>query len=476
MHTPEGLRFANFTKTFLVHTKGKWAGRPFVLEPWQVDWASELLRTDGGKRVYREALLGIARKNGKSALCSALALYALIVEGSLTEAGAEVYSAAASKQQARIVFEEAKKMVEASPLLKDWVKITRDSIYVPSTGAVYRVLAADGLKTHGLNPSFVVADELHAWKQDELWHALSTAGLAREQPLLVAITTAGFDLDTICGRIYERGASGEDGFYHCWYGVPESQLDDHEAWKLANPASWIDTEDLVRESKRHPLSVFRRLHLNVWTAAEDIWLPAGAWENCVSDERIQPGEDVWVGVDLGLTHDSTAVVEIAKRGEGYVVQAHIFATHPDKSKPAPSAHTVVPGERVSVALVENHIRDIARRQNIMEVAYDPWRFTRSAELLQDEGIPMTEFPQSNERMAPASQALFDAITGGLILHSGDEALTKHIQASTARDTGRGWRLDKKQNKSHMDASIAMAIALARAQVPEDSGFTIRFVA
>ena len=148
-----------------------------MLERWQQELVDELLREVNGRQVYREALVGVPRKNGKSTLASALALWFLVVEGAQREGGAEVYSAAAAKDQARIVFSQAKEMVENSPRLSESCRVFRDAITVRETGAVYRVLSSDAPKQHGLNRSAVVVDELHAHRDDgELYYALRTAG------------------------------------------------------------------------------------------------------------------------------------------------------------------------------------------------------------------------------------------------------------------------------------------------------------
>lgn len=457
----------------LRHVKGRWAGQPFALEPWQLADMTELLRRDAnGRRIYREGLLMMGRKNGKSALASALALYALVVEGALFDPGAEVYAAAASKEQAQIVFGEAKKMVEASPFLRDRLKIYRNTIVVPDTQAVFRVLASDAWNVHGLSPSVVIADEVHAWKDAELWHALSTAGMARQDPLMFGISHAGYTKDSLLGELYERGKSGQPGFFFKSYEVAEENRDKREHWKEANPASWITVEALEKEYKRHPPAIFYRFHLNAWVKAEELWLPPGAWDACRDDSlTIEPGDAVWVGVDLGLRHDSTALVEVCPKDGRYIVRARIFQTHQDPSKPMPKAHEVIEDDHIEIATIENALREIGARQEVRGVVYDPWRFQRSAELLSSQLI-MIEHPMSNERMAPASQGLFDAITEGKIAHNGDPYLTAHIEAAVARDTERGWRLDKKKAKEKMDASIALAIALSTATF--DSGFNIRF--
>jgi phage terminase large subunit-like protein len=198
----DGGLVTDFARTFLHVSKGVRAGEPLVLTGWQSDLLDNLFerRADGLLR-YRRSLIGLARKNGKSLLGSLIALYNLI-EG---EPGAEVYSAAGDRQQARVVFNEAKWQVNQSPALSGVCKVYRDVIEVPSTGAIYRVLSSDAKLQQGLNASTVIFDELHVQRDSELFDALTLGSGARKDPMIVAITTAGFDMDTICGRLYQYG-------------------------------------------------------------------------------------------------------------------------------------------------------------------------------------------------------------------------------------------------------------------------------
>jgi phage terminase large subunit-like protein len=464
MNTSDGYRFNQFCSTYLRHTKGKWANQPFVLEDWQNDWVTELLRREDGKRVYREALLGLARKNGKSALCSALAIYFLIVEG-LIEHGSEVYACAASKEQARVVFGEAKKMLETSHLL-DYCKVYRDAIEVPDSGAIFKVLAADALKVHGLNPSVFIADEVHAWNDPELWHALATAGLARENPLGIAISTAGFNQNSILGDLYTRGKKGEPGFYFKWFEA--SDVNDPDTWKEGNPSSWITKEDLIRESKRHPRPVFNRLHLNRWTKQEEAWLPVGVWDACEDTSlSIEPGDEVWVGVDLGLKDDPTAIVEICPKEDKFVVRAHIFGKK--------DAHYLDEDGITSMAQVLAKLHEIAHEQAVQEFIFDPSGAYLMMEQLLSEGHNVIEYPQTNKRMAKASEVLYEMILKKQIAHNGDPYLSNHIEAAYVKWVGEGLRLWKDKKRSPMDASIALALASLRAQEQHaTTGFDLVF--
>ena len=455
-----GPAFERFAARYLVHVAGPSAGRPFLLEQWQRDWTYELLRVDAaGNFVYREALLGIARKNGKSALCSALALFALFYLGA-RHPGAEIYALAGSLAQARIVFNDAKAMLEASPL-RDFARIQRDSLLVKETGAIFRVIPSGRPELlHGLRPLFFIGDEVHAWDDPELWVAMHTAQIHFPSALGVGISTAGFDLNSVLGDLYRRGEAGEEGFYFRWYAA--STPDDPATWKEANPSSWITQEALEREAKKLPPAVFHRLHLNVWTRAIEHWLPLGAWDACRTDDRIEDGESLWLGLDLGFKHDHTAVVEVAKHGDTYCTRSTIFATHADASKPRPLAHHVFEDERQSHQAVLAHILEIARRHPINELVYDPAGSALLIEELEAHGMMCVEFPQSHVRMGRATDVLYGLITTQRVTHDGDDAFAAHIAACTVKRIAEGERLFKDRDRSPMDSGIALAIAIARA--------------
>jgi phage terminase large subunit-like protein len=485
---PEGLRLAHFSRSLLRGTVGQHAGEPFELEPWQVLIASELLsgRLDGRPR-YGEALIGLPRGNGKTGFGAVLAWEGLLVEG-IVDPGAEIYCAASTRDQARILFNDVRRMREASPLLMDWTRAYRDAIEVPETGAILRVLAGDraGEAAHGLRPSRTLVDEVHAHRDPELYYALRTASHKRPGSLLAGISTAGHDLESLCGELYRKGREGNDPrFFFLWLGLTDEEVEEigrhperaGQVAKRVNPASFVTAEALQGLYRGVPFGVFLRLHGNRWTQAENLWLPAGAWDACRGDVAIRDGDPVWMAVDPGFTHDTCGTVEVAPvydRDDGqpsFHVRARAFGVRPDPKSPPPPVHDILDGDEVDYDVVESHVRDVARRQRLRAAAYDPFRFWRSAQILGNEGLPMVEFPQTNERMCPASQTLFDLIVERRIVHDGDPHLAAQIGNATARDTGRGWRLDKKPNRRGerdrrdrppMDLAVALAMGVSLA--------------
>jgi phage terminase large subunit-like protein len=454
-----GKRVARFAERFIVQTKGRWAGQALTLEPWQQEFLDELfLVYADGQRVYREALLGIARKNGKSTLSAAIALYMLMASG---EHGPEVYVAAGSRDQARIVFNQAKEFVEASPRLRDWLVVQKDVITCKSNNGIFRVLAADAGTNYGLNPSCVVIDELHVHKDSELYYSLTTGQLAREAPLVVSITTAGFDRQSICFDLYERGKALEreggikamrrEAFLFRWYEANESAtVHDPDGWQAANPSSWITADDLAREARRLPESIFRRLHLNQWTESEEAWIKPYEFDLCKGVPVYDPRMPSVRAVDVGYRRDSAALI----LGQWHGNKLHVH-------------HKILLPEEMGPTFGVSDIRgiliaDAQHDQALQEIAYDPWQFRESAEIMLDGGFPMVEFPQS-ARMEQASTELYELILEGRIVHDGDPLFRRQCLSAVSAPTDRGgWKISKRKSLERIDACVSMAMMAERA--------------
>jgi phage terminase large subunit-like protein len=205
---------------------------------------------------------------------------------------------------------------------------------------------------------------------------------------------------------------------------------------------------------------FRRLHLNQWTRSRNAWLPGNLWSQLRSDQQIPDGAAIYAGVDIGLRHDSTAVCIAHRLEDGRIaLRAHVWATDPN----AP-AHTHVPGGTMQLELVEDHLRDLKRRYQLREVAYDPRFFERSAQLLSRQGLTMIEFLQASAPMADAYQAFYQAATEHQLTHDGDPIFAAHIEATAADKTERGRKVRKLKSSQHIDACVAAVLASARAQL------------
>ena len=461
----DGPRVCRFGEEYIVQTKGRWAGQKIVHEPWQRQFLNELFlrKWPSGDLVYDRALLGIGRKNGQSTLSAELALYGLIGMG---EASPEVYAGAAAKDQAGIVFNQSKQFVESSPLLMDWLKPQRNVILCPNNKGIFKVLSADGGLQMGLNPNMVVIDELHEHKNRSLWDAMTTADLARENPLVIAITTAGFDRDSVCFEQYEYGldllqnggieAMRREGFLFWWYGVPFEEngqpvdYRDQSYWGMANPSSWITNERLERYQRRMPENVFRRLHLNQWTESEEAWIKAWEWDACRGKPIWDNRAPTWMAIDIGGRRDASAIVWAQWHGDKlHIGQELLIPTDERKYSLEESQNTLAKWARVHTQL--------------KEVAYDPWQFQVAAEQMENRGMPMVEFPQMDSRMGPASETLSQLIGEKRIVHDGNPDLRKHVLAAVAVPTERGgWKVSKKKSLERIDGCVALVMCADRA--------------
>jgi phage terminase large subunit-like protein len=278
----------------LTHTKGPFAGQPFNLRPWQVKIIRKLFTTQkDGRRQYRTCLLMLPRKNGKSELCAALAIYFLLFDG---EIGAEVYSAAADKDQAALVFNVAAQMIrnDAELLAQCEIIDSQKRIVHRRSGSFYRAISAEAYSKHGFNASVVIYDELHAAQTRELWDVLSTSQGARSQPLMMAITTAGYDRHSILWELYAHARKVAEHpaldptFLPILFEAPsDADWTDEKVWRKANPAlgdfrSFEEMRIACDRAQEIPAqeNTFRRLYLNQWTEQAARWIALTAWDAC----------------------------------------------------------------------------------------------------------------------------------------------------------------------------------------------------
>lgn len=473
----DGPAVVEFIETLCTVTKDSFAGpsgSPLTLRAWQQTLLAHLFaRRADGRRRHRLALIGEPRKNGKSGLGAGLAL-----DGLFECEGAEVYSCAGDKEQARIVFGDARRMVEASPDLSEAIKVYKDVLEVVGTGSVYRCLSAEAFTKEGLSPTRVLFDELHVQPNPDLWNVMALAAGARIDPLLIAITTAGVKtdsrgLDSICYSLFQYGqriAAGEEvdpSFFMAWWGAPDTA--DHRAertWRMANPAygDLIDPEDFASAVKRTPEAEFRTKRLNQWVNTATAWLPAGTWDACRGPvEPIPDGTEVCLGFDGSFNGDSTALVVVScPRGEGEL-------PHVDVVEAWERPHTAGGEWTVPILEVEDAIRAACRRWQVREIVCDPYRWARTYQVLDEEGLPVVEFPQSPARMIPATTRFYEAVMGQLLTHSGDPRLARHMANVVIKTDSRGSRLSKdaKHSPRKIDLAVAAVMALERAcQEPE----------
>jgi phage terminase large subunit-like protein len=446
------------------------AGGPLILRPWQKTLLEHLFAWDEDGLRHRVSLVGMPRKSGKSALGSVLGLYSLI----LGPRGAEVYSVASEKEQARIVFQDAKRTVEASPELSALTRLYRDAIELPAMNSVYRVLSAENLSKEGLNPSAVIFDELHAQPDRELFDVFSLAMGARGKLAnLIAITTAGVRSDRtgrdgIAFSLYQmgqkiaRGELDDPTFFMAWWEAPEgADHRDPETWRLANPGFGdLNAEsDFHSAIKRTPEAEFRIKRCNQWVSTVETWLPAGSWDECAGEVNLTPEDEIVLGFDGSYNGDASVIVGavVPKNTDDPVRVFMVKAWEKDLEHDGPEW-------RVDIGEVEQTVLDFCQKHNVKEIACDPFRWQRSMEVLEGYGLPVVAFPQSPQRMIKACAGFFDSVAEKRLIHDGDPLLARHIGNTAVKLTPAGPHIKKENPNSprKIDAAVAAILAVDRA--------------
>jgi phage terminase large subunit-like protein len=444
------------------------AGSPLVLREWQKRLVEHLFAWDEDGLRHRVSLVGMPRKSGKSSLGSAIGLFSLV----LGPKGAEVYSVAAEKEQARIVFQDAKRTVEASPELSAITKLYRDAIELPAFNSVYRVLSAESVTKEGLSPTTVIFDELHAQPDRELFDVFSLAMGARGKlSTLIAITTAGVrsdrnGKDSIAFSLYNYGkrlAMGEevdDTFFMAWW---ESEGDHRlpETWREANPGFGdLNAEsDFESALRRTPEAEFRIKRCNQWVSSVETWLPVGSWDECAGEVTLTDDDEIVLGFDGSYNGDASVIVgAVVPRVEGDPVKLFMVkAWEKDFDHDGPEW-------RVDIGEVEQTILDFCQKHNVKEIACDPFRWQRSMEFLENQGLPIVAFPQSPQRMIKACAKFYDACADSRIVHDGDPLLSRHIGNTAVKLTPAGPHIKKENPNSNkkIDGAVALILAHDRA--------------
>ena len=492
-HARHALKFFGFLR----HSKGEWAGKPFKLSGWQEFIIWNLFgwyRTDGTRR-YRVAYIEVPRKSGKSTFGAGIGLYLFHADG---EPGPEVYTAATKRDQARIVHSEAVRMVQASPNLRRSVKVYRDNICIPLTAAKYEPLGADADTMDGLNVHGAVIDELHAHKSRAVWDALETATPARRQPLLLAITTAGFDRESICWEQHEYAAKIlerviEDDSYFAFISGAEKDDDwtDPDIWAKANPNLDVSVkrDDLARKCRKAQempaaQNAFLRLHLNIWTQNESRWISAEVWDRSagVVNAPALKGRVSYAGLDLASTTDIAAFVLIFPDDDGSYDVLSSFWVPEDSARERSRKDRVqydvwirdgyieaTEGNVTDYDVIRERIRQLAERFDIREIAIDRWNSTQLQTQLDADGFTVVPFGQGFASMGGPTRELEKLLLGGKLRHGGNPVLSwMASNVSVKQDAAGNLKPDKQKSTEKIDGIVALVMALGRAIVRPES--------
>ncbi len=496
-HDAESRVYA-FFEQYLRHSKGEFAKKPFVLQEWQAFIVGSVFgwKREDGTRRFRTAYDEEPRKNGKSTRLAGIGLYMTTADG---ESGAEVYSAATKKDQAKIVWGEAKNMVLASPELRARTRVFAANMNVPALGAKFEPLGADSDSLDGLNISCAIVDELHAHKSRDLWDVLETATGARRQPLIYAITTAGRNKLSVCWELRDyackvlEGIVQDDSFFAIIFTIDDGDdWSDPKVWGKANPGLGVSVkvDDLQRkvEKARHlpaAQNAFKRLHLNVWTEGAGSWLDIEAWDE--NGQEVDPddlvGRECFGGLDLSTTTDITAFVKVfppVEEGEPWKVLARFWVPAENIAKRAKTDRVpydvwreqgyieATPGNVVDYRAVGAGIIADAQAFDLREVAYDRFNSSQLVTELMDEGLTMVPFGQGFVSMAAPTRELEKLVISGLLAHGGNPVLRwMASNVVVVEDPAGNMKPAKNKSAEKIDGIVALIMAIGRAIAPRD---------
>jgi phage terminase large subunit-like protein len=505
-------------------TIGDDAGKPFKLRPWQKSFIRDVLNPVGesGKRRVRRAVLSIARKNGKTELAAALILVFLI--GPAAEVNGEIYSAANDREQASIVFNAVARMVEASPVLSRHLKVIPSTkvIYVKTSGikaagSKFRALSAEAGTKHGLNPSFVVYDELAQARTRELLSVLTTSQGARKEPLFLTISTQNNDPTHPLSEMIDDGLNSDDPSVVCHLYAADDDCDlmDVTQWRKANPAlgdfrSYEELEDMAKRAVRLPSeeAEFRLLYLNQRVSLHAPLIATSDWRKCfVKNLEYAPKEPIYLGLDMSTTTDLTALVATSVN-DGSRIKAWywkpeaLIADHTKRDRVRYDLFakegflTTSPGRIINPRLIAAKVVELSETYDVRGVAFDRAYMDEVLRYFDDnghvaqegegDGIRLVKWGQGFIGMNPAINAFEAAVLTDDLKHDGNPLTTFCVSnALSIMDPAGNRKLDKAKSRFRIDGAVALAMALGlkaldRVEVPpvspwEDENFKLSLI-
>lgn len=497
---------AGFFETHLRLTNGEWAGRPFRLEEWQSrDIIRPLFgwkRADGTRR-YRRCFVWVPRKNGKTELAAGVALLALVGDG---EPGAEVYSIAKDKDQARLVFAKASNMVARSPALSQHLDCLKPSIYCPALNGAFKPLSGKPEGKHGLSMSGLVGDEIHEWPSGDLYTFVHQSTGARRQPLEFMISTAGrrggygWEVWEECQRIHEDPEVDPETLVVIYAADAEDDFTDPATWHKANPNLGVSVkreylEAECRRAQELPRleNDFRRYHLNQWTEQDVRWIPLDRWDASAGPigwrelEAALAGRAAFGGLDLASTSDLTSLKWVfppLKAGEPTIVICRFFcpeATIEQRSRRDRVAYdrwvregalTATPGNVLDYSYVRRQIEMDAERFKVEGLAIDRWNATQLAVELAEEGLPIVLFGQGFASMSAPSKEFERLVLDGGLHHGGHPLLRWNVgNVAIETDAAGNIKPSKSKSSEKIDGVVSTVMGLgiaAKREAPEES--------
>lgn len=505
----QGARVVDFIERYCRHHKGEWAGKPLLLEAWQKEIITQAFgwfRKDGTRR-FRTIYVEVPRKNGKSELASAIGLYLLLADG---EAGAEIYSSATKKDQARIVWKTASEMVKKSPALSSFIKVYQSSLTVEKTSSSFQPLSAESKTLDGLNPHGNIVDELHAHKDRGVWDVLDTAMGARRQPLTVAITTAGtYDAESIGWETHDYATKvlerifEDDSFFAFIAAADEG--DDYfsaETQQKANPNFGISIKpdylaQQAEKAQRQPsfLNEYLRLHLNVWTQQLTRWIAIDRWNE--NDVKVNNDEEArnlaldreaklesrvcFGGLDLSSKLDLTAFALVVPADDSsfdLILRFWLPESRALEMEKQGKRHyvswakagwlTLTPGDVIDYEFIRKEIKELGNRYAIKEIAFDPWNAIDLSTRLATDDFTMVECRQGFKSLSEPSKDFEARVTQRHIRHAHNPIMKWCVaNAVITQDAANNIKPDKEKASGKIDGVVATIMAMSRLIVATD---------
>jgi phage terminase large subunit-like protein len=507
-------RVTRFFERILKHPREK--NRPFLLIPWQKAFLDEVFGWVDveGLRQYQEVYLEIAKKNGKSELAAGIALYMLAADG---EGACEVYSAATVKKQAAIVFNTAAAMVLASPVLRSMFKVLRSTKTIVKRSdptSFYKVLAADGDAEDGINPHAVIIDELHRWKTGkalELYDVLTKGTIARSQPLVIEITTAGSteDESPLCFREHERAENVRKGIYEDprFLGIVFSAETGDDwtkvsTWEKANPSlktlgGFLKLDALEKEFQKainqpSRAAAFKRFHLGLWLSTETEWMSLDIWDRNAGARHSLIERACYAGLDLSSTTDLTSLVLLFPSGDGSFDVLPFFWMARERVRERELADRVpyqtwadqgflelADGNVIDQSVVKQKLAWAAEVFNLQALAFDPHSAQQLSLDIDREigGFPCIPVPQRFTHLSEPMKKVMEWALQSKLRHEGNPILRWNARCVRAKSDGndniRPVKPDRSISSKRIDGMVALILAASRAMFYEPSVYETR---
>jgi phage terminase large subunit-like protein len=491
--------YCDFIEAFCRQSTGKWAGEPLILLDWQRDYLMRLFgwMRPSGLRRFKTSYLEVAKKNGKSTLLAAIAIALMLVDG---EGTPEIHLNAVDRDQASIIFDEQRRMIRQSPELAARLEVidSKKRIVDPVGNGVIRANSADVASKDGKNPSAVIFDELHRQKSRLMWDVFEYASVARDQPLRIAITTAG---EEESGPWHEQrelsekinaGVIPDTSHLGVVYrALPADDLDDPATWRKANPSMGVTLkeEDFAREweqakgdaSKR---ANFLRLRLNIVTRADVAFIDVGLWDACNAVPILARGEPCYAGLDLSETNDLTALAIVAGDPDDgfdawfrfWLPADNIVELERQHQVPyrmwAEQGHIILtPGNVIDYAWIRREINELAGERELTKLLVDPYNAAKlSIELKEQDGLPVETIRQGFLSLSSPTKELRRLIQSRKLRHGGHPIARWHASNAIAESDAAGnIKLSKKKSRKKIDGLAALVNAIAGATTGDIDG-------